>query len=163
MRGWLLIAVLPLGCATTATIVTRDGRRTEAWLAGGDHDQLLLRNEYGAESTVRREDVRDIDYPGNVHAVAGGVTAGLMGVELAVFGALCGNGSFSTASCPLQLTLFGTIGTAGLAMFAWGLWTWMNATSMVRETLDGPPLPVRAPVGEPAPPPPPPLVPVPSL
>lgn len=160
MRGWWLVLVFPLGCATTATIVTRDGRRTEAHLAGGDHDRLLLRSDYGVETTVRRAEVKDIDYPGNVHAVAGGVTAGLMALELAVFGAMCANGG-STTICPLELTVFGAIGTAGLAMLAWGLWTWLNATAVVRDTIDAPPLP--HPPEEPAAPLPPTLVPVPSL
>lgn len=141
MRSAFLLFLVTFGCSTTATIVTTDGRRTEATLAGGDRDRLLLRTEYGVESTVRRDQVKDIDYPGNVHALVGGLTAGMMGIELAIFGAMCGSRAFPQSACTFQLSLFGAVGAAGLALFSWGLWTWLNATSMVRDSLDAPPLP----------------------
>lgn len=156
-----VLLLFSMGCATTATIVTENGRRTEAFLAGGDKDHLLLRNPYGVETVVRRSEVLDIDYPGNVHALVGGIIAGTMGLELAFFGTMCSAGGLSQSACGLQFGLLGSVGAAGLAMLSWGLWTWLNATSVVRESASGPPLPLP-----PEPPPalePVPLVPVPSL
>lgn len=140
MPRWLLLSFVVSGCSTTATIVTRDGI-DEASIVDGDRHHLKLESPSGAQKVVQRARVKDIDHPGNVHALVGGITAGLMVLELIVFGAVCSSTSGpGQASCATMLGAFGALGAGGLGMFTWGLWAWMGSTNKVRDTVDGPPL-----------------------
>lgn len=162
----LLLALTVSACANTATIVTRDGRRTEALIAGGDRDHLLLQSPYGVESAVRRAEVRDIDHPGNVLATVGGVLAGSTGLDLVVLGAMCSSGRTSSSGCPMLLGMMGGMAAVGTGLFVWGLWTWLTSKNAVTDSLASPSLPesLTLPAAAPQPPaaaPPLPLTPAP--
>lgn len=73
-RTWLLLGLLATtSCSTTATFLTRSRGNAEARIIGGDRQRLLLQLESGAELVVDRTDVVDIDHPGNVVALLGGI------------------------------------------------------------------------------------------
>ncbi len=159
MRGLVpvVLFVMASSCSTTATVLTRDKKTVEAEIIGGDRDVLLLRNPYGLESVVRRTEVRDIDHPGNVLALVGGLFAGGSALDLAVLGGVCATTSRSSSSCT---TIFATMGTAtaiGASLLVWGLWQWLTSKNAVTNSLENPPVPI--PVEPPPPTAPPPLTP----
>lgn len=159
----LVLSFAVAGCSTTATVVTRDGRRDEARIIGGDREHLLLQSEYGVEKVVPRAEVKDIDHPGNVLALLGGLLAGSGALNLAVLGASCATrGATSGSTCPLLFGTMGTMTAAGAAMLVWGLWAWVGSTNAVQDSLVYPSLPALQPgtprvvPAEPTPSPPPP-------
>lgn len=140
MLRWVPVLLCCAGCSTTATIVTRDGI-DEARIVGGDQHHLVLENDIGYQRVVRRTSVKDIDHPGNVHALLGGIGTAVMGLEMGFFGAFCGRASPGMGGCTEMLVAFGALGAAALGEFVWGLWTWLNSTRMVSESVNSPPLP----------------------
>ena len=59
------------GCSTTATISRTNGPAFEAEILGSDANSLRVRDDYGREFAVAREEVADIDHPGNVLSTIG--------------------------------------------------------------------------------------------
>lgn len=141
MACWLL--VLATGCGTTATVITRDGKRDETRIVGGDRDVLLLQNDYGVEKIVRRTEVKDIDHPGNVIATLGGLIGGSYGLSLIAVGVICGSsGSSRNSVCPLMYGVLGAATALGAGMFVWGMWTWLTSKNAVSDSLSNPPVPM---------------------
>ena len=68
--GQRIVACLILcafaGCSTTATISRTDGMAYEADILASDANSLRVRDSYGREMIVSREEMADIDHPGNV-------------------------------------------------------------------------------------------------
>jgi len=162
---WCLV-LLCSGCSTTATVFTRDGKRDEARIVGGDREVLLLQNDYGVERVVRRAEVKDIDHPGNVVATIGGIIGGSYGLSLAVVGGVCAtSGSSRNSTCPLLLGMTGVMTALGAGMFVWGLWTWLTSKNAVSDSWSTPPVTVTPlpPPTNVAPPPTPTAPPLPTL
>jgi len=73
----LLLLPLALGaCATTSTIENRSGGVVEAHILGGSPGSVYLANKEHGRFTMRRDDIEDVDLPGNMMALAG---VGLLG------------------------------------------------------------------------------------
>jgi hypothetical protein len=70
MVAYLVLCGLA-GCSTTASISRVDGLRYEANILDSDANSLRVRDVYGRELTVSREEVADIDHPGNVSFTVG--------------------------------------------------------------------------------------------
>lgn len=154
----LMLFVMASSCSTTATILTRDKKTTEATIIGGDHDVLLVKNTYGLETIVRRNEVRDIDHPGNVIALLGGLFLAGTALDLAALGAICATGSSAVRDCTGIFAVLGTGAAISAGMLVWGLWTWMTSKNAVTESLENPGVPI--PVEPALPSTPPPLTPV---
>jgi hypothetical protein len=80
LRGIACIAAMATAagaCSTTATISRRHGPAYEAEIVGSDADTLRLENGDGQALLVPREDVVDIDHPGNVLMTIGAVILGV--------------------------------------------------------------------------------------
>jgi hypothetical protein len=77
IAGVVLCAVS--GCATTATISRTDGWTYEADILDSDASSLHVRDVYGREVRVPREEVADIDHPGNLL-----LTFGLIAVAMSI-------------------------------------------------------------------------------
>lgn len=150
----LMLFVMASSCSTTATILTRDKKSTEATIIGGDRDLLLLKNTYGLESIVRRNEVRDIDHPGNVIALLGGVLLGGAALDLAALGAVCASGSSAVRDCTPVFAMLGTAAAVGAGMLVWGLWTWLSSKNAVTDSLENPAGPLPAEPVVPSTPPP---------
>jgi hypothetical protein len=130
------------GCTTTATFLTRDTGLLEARIVGGDRTNLLVQTESGAERVLARADVVDIDHPGNVVALIGGIIAGSGAVNLGTFALTCSSGFGSTGSqCAPIYVVLGSMVAAGAGMLTWGLWTWLTSRGLVTSTLETPPPP----------------------
>jgi hypothetical protein len=120
------------GCATTATVTTSRGT-IEATILGGDDDALLVMNEAGSKRRVPREDVREIDHPGNVLATIFGISSGLFGAYTVGFAAsgFCGGGSSGGGAGVLPCALMGSLTVASLALFTAGLYSWISSRNAV--------------------------------
>jgi hypothetical protein len=153
VRGLLaLVTGSALGCTSTATFLTRTRGNLEARIVGGDRQSLLVQSESGAETVLDRADVVDIDHPGNVVALVGGLVAGSGLLNLTVLGLSCSSG-FSgggSSSCGFIYAYTGSIAAVGLGMLTWGLWTWLTSRSLVVSTLQGPPPEAPVPSAAPA-------------
>jgi hypothetical protein len=86
MRHWLhtpvpavTVLVAFTGCATTATIGRNFGPEYEGQIVASDATSLRVRDRAGYEGVIVREDVTDIDHPGNVLFTIGAVVAGMTG------------------------------------------------------------------------------------
>lgn len=130
-------------CSTTATVLVRDGTRYEVQILGGDKDTLLLQSEYGVEKVVRRSEVGDIDHPGNVMALVGGLIGGSGALNLVSVGLMCStSGASSGSQCPLLFGMMGGTAALGVGMFVWGLWTWLGSKNAVSDSLLNPAVPM---------------------
>ncbi|MDX2013161.1 MAG: hypothetical protein SFW67_23400 [Myxococcaceae bacterium] len=142
MRTWLLLGlVATTGCTTTATFLTRSRGNVEARIVGGDRQRLLLQSEAGAELIVDRADVVDIDHPGNVVALLGGIVT-FSGLTNVAVGALSCRSSFQSGSdCGFIIGMMSSVLALGAGMLTWGLWAWLTSRNLVLSTLETPQLP----------------------
>jgi hypothetical protein len=72
-----LMATATGACSTTATISTVRGSSYEATIDGSSAEALRLQNRDGQRFVVPREDVVDVDHPGNVLMTIGAVMLGV--------------------------------------------------------------------------------------
>jgi hypothetical protein len=165
----LLALILLCSCASTATLTTTRGT-VEATILGGDDESLLVINEAGAKKRVPRDQVQDIDHPGNVVATIFGPAGALFGIETIAFAiGPCRTDLPGGGTGPSFCVIAGGIAAVSLGLAAWGLYTWITSRNAVTHGLpadEGPmsKYPLAFPGAEPAAPlPPPPLVPPPSL
>jgi hypothetical protein len=70
------VLVVFTGCST-ASITRNYGPPYEAKITGSNEYALRVRDSFGSEFVIPREDVRDIDHPGNVLGTIGVVVAGV--------------------------------------------------------------------------------------
>jgi hypothetical protein len=127
----LLIGALG-GCGTTATIRRSSGPAIEAEIVGGDRDNVYYRddNEYGSfrhRTAIGRDEITDIDHPGNVAALLGGI--------LAVYGLInisAGAGQCSAREVPFCVGVF-LPAAIGVPWFGWGMSTWIGSRSAAQE------------------------------
>ena len=66
------------GCASTATIERTDGPDNEARLVGSDAGAVYVRARSGQTYRIGRESISDIDHPGNVEILIGGLMIGFV-------------------------------------------------------------------------------------
>lgn len=145
---WPLTIALSLGCANTATIRRNNGPDLEAQIVSADPGAL---NVAGSDGVYRipREDVYDIDHPGNVTL---GVGVGLLALAVVAFAALAANGSLDRGTGPAVGSLLAAPG-AGLTFFGSVIYLRSKHASAAFEDqprTDQPPAPlpiVRLPAG----------------
>jgi hypothetical protein len=119
------------GCSTAAKISLIEGGQVEARIQRSDQDNLVVGTETGAEVPIPRSEISEIDHPGNVVAVIGGVLSAY-GVTNIVGGiSTCGEKKMPGAAC---LGVFWPA-TVGASMLTWGLMTWMRSTRAADRSL----------------------------
>ncbi|HEY7370647.1 MAG TPA: hypothetical protein VIF57_00620 [Polyangia bacterium] len=120
----LLLPLVVGACATTTTVETRSGNVYEAHTVGGSPGSVYLANKSLGRFSVRREDVADVDFPGNVQILGG--------LALSAFG------GWRLVSGDTQCSGFGDIGNcmvnvvpsiAGLLIALWGTYVYVRARS----------------------------------
>jgi hypothetical protein len=123
----LFLAPLVTGCSTTATISRPNMRPLEAKIVGSDPKNLYLEvpGTYDTRS-IGRSDITDIDHPGNVAAVIGGIVTGYGIANIAIGAPDCDRkGAAYCTGVFLPAAI-------GAPIFAWGLVTWMTSTGAVK-------------------------------
>ena len=126
--GICLVATGSMACSTTATIYRSNGMMMEGSIEGGSPDSITVAPSYGAPQEVPRSDITEIDHPGNVHALVGGIVLAYGIANIAVGmeecerqgGAYC-VGVFTPAAI-------------GTGMLIWGLATWISSNSAADDT-----------------------------
>jgi hypothetical protein len=115
----LVVVVAFAACSSTATISRNFGPAYEAEITGSDARSLRVRAQNGYEFVVPREDVTDIDHPGNVLLTIGAVVTGMYSPFL-VSGLAANNGGQDEWSG--FVTVMGVMGVAaGLSLALTGL------------------------------------------
>jgi hypothetical protein len=119
-----LVAMGSMACSTTATIHRSNGMMMEGTIEGGSSDSIVVSPRYGPRQEVPRSDIAEIDHPGNVHALIGGILLGYGILNIAVAYEECqdtGDGAYCTG-------VFAPA-AVGTGLLVWGLATWMGSTS----------------------------------
>jgi len=117
--------LLPLAagaCGTTSSLENRSGGVVEARILGGSPGSVYLAGRDHMRFTMRRDDIADVDFPGNV-LMAGGVA-------VTVFGAWrLGVGDTDCAALGQAGTCLANVvpAIAGLLAIGWGLYTYVRA------------------------------------
>ncbi|MCY1073027.1 hypothetical protein [Archangium lansingense] len=119
----LLSSILLCGCSTTATISRVNGRTLDAKIRRSTPGAVVVQTDSGEEVSISRSDISDIDHPGNVSAVLGGLLGAYGVLNIAVGAPNCtSEGGAYCAGVFLPAAL-------GASMLAWGLSTWIGSTS----------------------------------
>jgi hypothetical protein len=118
----MLLPLAAAACGTTSELENKSGGVVEARIVGGSPGSVYLATRDHGRFTMRRDDVADVDFPGNVLMV-GGLALTAVGVwRLRVGDTSCG--------------AFGQVGTcavnvvpaiAGVLAVGWGLYTYVHA------------------------------------
>jgi len=116
-----MLAVTSVGCGTTATITSRDGSRYELAILRSTPDAVVVDSRDGARA-IPRDQIRDIDHPGNVLETAGAVLLLLGAATLLRQPACDGRSNF----CVGWAGAAGLAG-AGLTMTVVGGLTWTRS------------------------------------
>src|SRR4051812_39257567 len=88
-RGGLFLFVMgAASCSTTATIERRNGSAVNARIVGSDAESVYVES-FGGTTPIPRNDITDIDHPGDAAAVVGAALAGYGGISVAVVSPYC--------------------------------------------------------------------------
>jgi hypothetical protein len=119
----LLASTLICGCSTTATISRVNGKTIDAKIRRSTPGAVVVETNGGGEVSLSRSDISDIDHPGNVAAVLGGLLSAYGAVNIASGASGCaeGGGAYCTGVfLPAAV---------GVPILIWGLTTWVGSTS----------------------------------
>ena len=117
-RKWVALAssLVLLACSTTSTIYRKKGPPIEAEVVGGSKESIFV-DDGNQWHEIPRSDIRDIDYPGDVHA---GVGAGILAygaLNIAVGFDQCAHANENQAAfCTGVFLPRGTIARRGAAL-----------------------------------------------
>jgi hypothetical protein len=123
----VLCASFGTGCVTTATITRKGGQTEEATIVRGTSSSVMVETGAG-ERAIPRDEITDIDHPGNVAAVIGALLLGYGVLNISVGASQCDRRG--AAFC----TGVFTPAAVGLGMSIWGLSVWTRSTGAVRNT-----------------------------
>jgi hypothetical protein len=122
-----LVALLPAliagGCGMSALIETKQGQRIDARIIGGSPGSIYVAGDNHERFTMRRDEIADVDFPGNV-MMLGGATLTAFGAYRLWFGDTTCGGLGQAGNC------LGAVMPAvgGLLVFAWGLYSYYRST-----------------------------------
>jgi hypothetical protein len=120
----LLLAPLMTGCGSTATISRVKAPVIEAQIVSSDESTLHVQTSSAGDTiSIARNDVTDIDHPGNVAAVIGGIISAYGLVNLMVGAPKCERESVAYCAGVLLPA------TIGLPMMIYGITMWSASTS----------------------------------
>jgi hypothetical protein len=80
----ILVVVLVDGCSTSAAIERRNGPTIVGRIDRSDAHRLYVTGDDDQRYAIERRDVVDIDHPGKIGRVVGGITTGVGGFFLAL-------------------------------------------------------------------------------
>jgi hypothetical protein len=136
----MLLPLAASACGTTSEIENKSGGVVEARILGGSPGSVYLAGRNHERFTMRRDDIADVDFPGNV-LMAGGLALTAVGVwRLRVGDTRC--------------AAFGQVGTcavnvvpaiAGLLAVGWGLYSYVRAKRAFADRSKPEPDPVMTP------------------
>ena len=140
----LLLPLIAGGCGMSALIENEAGRRVEARILGGSPGSVYLAGDNHERFTMRRDEIADVDFPGNVMMLGGAALTGVRRLP-------------SVRSATRPAAALGQAGNclgavmpavAGLLAFAWGLYSYYRSTHAFEDRSrpePDPPMPPRPP------------------
>jgi hypothetical protein len=133
MRGLLAacLVVSVTACTTTATITQRSGPPIEGSIRYGTTDYVVVEPRDGNPQKIPRSDIDDIDHPGNVHLLVGGIVLGYGTILIGSGLDDCQKDAENLASC----TMLVIPAIVGAGLTAWGLATWSGSKSAASQRL----------------------------
>jgi hypothetical protein len=135
----LSVAISLAGCSSTATIHRVNGPAYEAKILRSDPTSLDVLGDDGRPYRVSREQVSDIDHPGNVLATVGAVLVGVAGL---IAWAVATDHSQSQSDRNSAAIAVGTIyGLPSLVMAVTGGSIWLSSKEKAR-ALEEAPMPI---------------------
>ena len=111
----ILLPAALSACGTTTTIETRSGSAYEVHVLGGSPDNVYVTNRQNGRFTVRREEITDVDFPGNLHIFGGLALSAFGGWRLRVGDTRCGTFG-NIGNCALNVAP----SIVGFLMAVWG-------------------------------------------
>jgi hypothetical protein len=124
----------------TATISYRGGSKVEGTIVGSSRNFIEVKQESGGRvKSIARDDIADIDHPGNVLALAGSLLLAFGVVTLAAWGlGDCENRALGGCA-----GLY-TPPAVGAGLVIWGTVVWMRSSMAADGSTTGPSRPVEA-------------------
>jgi hypothetical protein len=120
-----LACQLASGCGTSALIDTKEGGHIDARIVGGSPGSIYLAGDNHDRFTLRRDDIADVDHPGDVLIIIGTALTAIGGFRLWQGDSRCNDlGANGDRYCILNATP----AMAGLLSLAWGLWAYHRST-----------------------------------
>jgi|KBSMisStaDraftv2_1062788.scaffolds.fasta_scaffold362177_1 hypothetical protein len=111
----VLVTALAAGCGSTATITRYSGGTIDGEIVSADGRNVYIRRENQALA-IPRQDIVDIDHPGNGAAVAGAILTAYGVLNIAVGAPQCDTkgaafctGVFAPLAIGLPLTIYGVV------------------------------------------------------
>lgn len=125
----MLLPLTVAACATTTIVETKSGGAFEAHILGGSPGSVYLSNKTSGRFTLRRDEIAEADFPGNVHILGGLALSAFGGWRLRVGDTSCaafGN----VGNCLMNVAP----SVAGILLAAWGGFIWGRARHAFRDT-----------------------------
>lgn len=116
------LATIATGCGNTATISRANAPDLEGQIVSSDEHNLYVKTAGESAMTVSRDNVTDVDHPGNVAATIGGIITAYGAVNIAAGAGDCDR--YGGAYC-VGVFLPASIGAP---ILAYGLYNWMSST-----------------------------------
>jgi hypothetical protein len=145
IAAWLVLCAFA-SCSTTATMSRNNGPAYEAEILSSDADFLSVRDNYGRQIVVSRDEVIEIDHPGNVLYTIGAVLVA-MATPMLVAGVLHSNRSSKSDWSGMELVFGIPVAVTGLCLAIPG-WSRYRRSKVAAEAFEdaNPILPVPRPV-----------------
>jgi len=124
-----LAACVATGCGTSATITRNDGTLLEGWIQGGTQDSIIVEPRSGRRQEILRSEISDIDHPGNVHVLVGGIVFAYGGILAGTTAEHCTETGDNLSGCVLGFVPV----LAGAGILTWGLVTWLGSKETVKD------------------------------
>jgi len=124
-----LLLVNAIGCSTTATVTNKDATRFDVHIARSTPTELIVATRDG-ERAIPRDQIAEIDHPGNVALIAG--TALLAAGTLNLLGLYRCHENESSSFCVGWLGGAALAG-AGLGLVIWGGSVWTHSVEAAGE------------------------------
>jgi hypothetical protein len=115
MRRGLAIPTVALCCGCGATLTLSSGEQVHGKIEGNDRTRIRVRTDSGERQVCKRE-VRDIDHPGDIAILAGGVLAAIGGYLIYTTATV--DSDDQSGQIPLSYGIGAAAG--GLALGIWG-------------------------------------------
>jgi hypothetical protein len=146
------LALLPLAtsaCGMSATLENNEGRHVDARILGGSPGSVYLAGDGHTRFTMRRDDVREVDHPGNVLIAIGSVLTAIGGLRIAAGDSRCED--FAQSGDRYCIAM-GAPALAGLLVLGAGLYGYFRSSRAFADTSRPEPDPVVKPRPAEAPP-----------
>jgi hypothetical protein len=124
------VTLTTLGCSTTATVFRVNAPPVEAEVVGGSRDAIYVVDDFGRRFPIPRNEIRDVDHPGNVHAAVGAAIFGYGILNIALGYSKCQDRQDNQAAFCIGVF---TPAVLGAILMGWGFATHASSVDAVQD------------------------------